>query len=146
MTRTTCSSARSRRRSTCCERVIARVNNPRNLQHFKLLGIQPVVSATDLILRLIEHEVPRYGLVHLLALEEERLEIIELEVQEAAPAAGQARRRRRRCREGSLIISVLRDGRGFVPTADTVVEAGDQVLLVLDSGLEDQITPVFAPN
>ena len=35
---------------------------------------------------------------------------------------------------------------GFVPTADTVVEAGDQVLLVLDSGLEDQITPVFAPD
>ena len=48
--------------------------------------------------------------------------------------------------QGSLIISVLRDGRGFVPTADTVVEPGDQVLLVLDSGLEDQITPVFAPN
>ena len=77
------------------ERVIARVNNPRNLQHFKLLGIQPVVSATDLILRLIEHEVPRYGLVHLLALEEERLEIIELEVQEARAGGGQARRRRR---------------------------------------------------
>ena len=63
-----------------CDRIIARVNNPRNYQHFKLLGIQPAVSATDLILRLIEHEVPRYGLVHLLALEEERLEIIELEV------------------------------------------------------------------
>src|ERR1051325_9360427 len=62
-----------------CDRVIARVNNPRNVQHFKLLGIQPVVSATDLILRLIEHEVPAYGKVHLLALEEERLEIIELE-------------------------------------------------------------------
>ena len=42
-----------------CERIIARVNNPRNLEHFKLLGIQPAVSATDLILRLIEHEVPR---------------------------------------------------------------------------------------
>jgi trk system potassium uptake protein TrkA len=42
-----------------CERIIARVNNPRNLEHFKLMGIQPAVSATDLILRLIEHEVPR---------------------------------------------------------------------------------------
>ena len=63
-----------------CDRIIARVNNPRNHDHFRLLGIQPAVSATDLILRLIEHEVPRYGLVHLLALEEERLEIIELEV------------------------------------------------------------------
>jgi trk system potassium uptake protein len=55
-----------------CDRIIARVNNPRNYEHFKLLGIQPAVSATDLILRLIEHEVPRYGLVHLLALEEDR--------------------------------------------------------------------------
>jgi trk system potassium uptake protein TrkA len=126
-----------------CERIIARVNNPRNLQHFKLLGIQPVVSATDLILRLIEHEVPRYGLVHLLALEEERLEIIELEVQSGAPAAG-LRVAEVKLPEGSLVISVLRDGRGFVPTPETVVEAGDQVLLVLDAGLEDQITPVFS--
>src|SRR3712207_3691345 len=71
-----------------CERIIARVNNPRNLQHFQLLGIQPAVSATDLILRLIEHEVPRYGLVHLLDLPGQRLEIIEMEVSEDAPAAG----------------------------------------------------------
>jgi trk system potassium uptake protein TrkA len=128
-----------------CDRVIARVNNPRNLQHFKLLGIQPVVSATDLILRLIEHEVPRYGLVHLLALEEERLEIIELEVSPKAPADGR-RVADVRLPEGSLIISVLRDGKGFVPTGDTVIEAGDEILLVLDPGLEEAITPFFAPN
>ncbi|MGI8805373.1 MAG: potassium channel family protein, partial [Thermoleophilaceae bacterium] len=30
------------------ERVIARCNNPRNLQHFELLGVKPAVSATDL--------------------------------------------------------------------------------------------------
>src|SRR6201992_3985421 len=71
-----------------CERIVARVNNPRNLAHFKLLGIQPAVSATDLILRLIEHEVPDYGLVQLLALEEEQLEIIEIEVGEGSVAAG----------------------------------------------------------
>jgi trk system potassium uptake protein TrkA len=128
-----------------CDRVIARVNNPRNLQHFKLLGVQPVVSATDLILRLIEHEVPRYGLVHLLALEEERLEIIELEVLPDAPAAGN-RVADVGLPEGSLVISVLRDGQGFVPKADTVIEAGDEVLLVLDPGLEEAITPFFSPN
>src|ERR671939_1774817 len=127
------------------ERVIARVNNPRNLQHFKLLGIQPVVSATDLILRLIEHEVPAYGKVHLLALEEERLEIIELEVTEGAPAAGQ-KVADVSLPDGSLIISVLRDGEGFVPQSDSVIEAGDQVLLILDPGLEDRITPQFASN
>jgi trk system potassium uptake protein TrkA len=128
-----------------CDRIIARVNNPRNYEHFKLLGIQPVVSATDLILRLIEHEVPRYGLVHLLALEEERLEIIELEVSDDAPVVGMSVASIA-LPEGALIISVLRDGSGFVPKSDTVIQAGDEVLLVLDPGLEDAITTYFAPN
>ena len=128
-----------------CERVIARVNNPRNLQHFKLLGIQPVVSATDLILRLIEHEVPRYGFVHLLELEEERLEIIELEVTPDASVVG-SRVSDIALPEGSLVISVLRSGAGFVPRPDTMIEAGDEVLIVLDTALEEDITALFAPN
>jgi trk system potassium uptake protein TrkA len=128
-----------------CDRIIARVNNPRNYDHFKLLGIQPAVSATDLILRLIEHEVPRYGLVHLLALEEERLEIIELEVNAEAPTVGE-RISDIALPEGSLIISVLREGSGFVPRPDTVIEAGDEVLLVLNPGLEEAITAYFAPD
>jgi len=126
-------------------RIVARVNNPRNLQHFKLLGIQPAVSATDLILRLIEHEVPEYGLVQLLALEEERLEIIELEVAPGSVAAGR-RVADVSLPDGSLIISVLRHGTGFVPKADSVINAGDQVLLILDPGLEEAITPQFASN
>ncbi|HTR89256.1 MAG TPA: TrkA family potassium uptake protein [Solirubrobacteraceae bacterium] len=128
-----------------CESIIARVNNPRNYDHFRLLNILPAVSATDLILRLIEHEVPRYGLVHLLALEEERLEIIELEVSPEAPVVGE-RVADIALPEGSLIISVLRDNEGFVPKSDTVIEGGDGVLLVLDPGLEDSITAFFAPG
>jgi len=128
-----------------CDRVIARVNNPRNHNHFRLLGIQPAVSATDLILRLIEHEVPRYGFVHLLELEEERLEIIELEVTPDASVVG-SRVSEIPLPEGSLVISVLRDGAGFVPRPDTVIEAGDEVLIVLDTALEDDITALFAPN
>jgi trk system potassium uptake protein len=126
-------------------RIVARVNNPRNLQHFKLLGIQPAVSATDLILRLIEHEVPEYGLVQLLALEEERLEIIELEVAVGSPVAGR-RVADVTLPDGSLIISVLRGGTGFVPKGDSVINAGDQVLLILDPGLEESITIQFASN
>ena len=125
------------------ERVIARCNNPRNLQHFELLGVKPAVSATDLILRLIEHEVPRYGLLHLLDLPQERLEIIEVEVAQGSPADG-AQVRDLGIPEGSLVISILRDGNGFVPLADSQVKAGDEVLLVLDTGLEDKVTERFA--
>ena len=124
------------------ERVVARCNNPRNFQHFELLGVKPAVSATDLILRLIEHEVPKYGLVHLLDLKEERLEIIEMEVAEGSDADGTAVKALG-LPDGSLVISVLRDGGGFVPTGDSEIRAGDEVLLVLDIGLEEQVTQRF---
>ncbi len=127
------------------KQVIARVNNPRNRPHFDLLGIKPTVSATDLILRLIEHEVPEYGLVHLLDLEEERLEIIEMQITEASNVSDN-RVGDLRMPEGSLLISVLRDGRGFVPGPDTVLEPGDEVLAVLDPGKEDELKALFGPD
>jgi trk system potassium uptake protein TrkA len=129
-----------------CDRIIARCNNPRNLQHFKLLGIVPAVSATDLILNLIEHEVPGHGLVHLLDLPDEQLEIIEVEVVAGAPAEGR-QVADLGLPDGSLVISVLpRGGGGFVPKADTVINVGDEVLIVLDPGLEEAITAQFAPD
>jgi trk system potassium uptake protein TrkA len=123
-------------------RVVARCNNPRNLQHFELLGVRPVISATDLILRLIEHEVPKYGLVHLLDLPEERLEIIELEVGDGSPAAGRAVKELG-LPDGSLVISILREGGGFVPTGDSVIQPGDEVLVVLEGGIESRVTELF---
>src|SRR3954463_13099580 len=127
------------------DRVIARCNNPRNLQHFELLGVKPAVSAPALLLRRIEHEVPRVGLLPLLALPQERLEIIELEVRAGSPAAGREVRDLG-VPDGSLVISILRDGSGFVPLADPVIQDGDEVLIVLDTGLEDEITAIFEPQ
>ena len=127
------------------DRTIARVNNPRNREHFELLGIRPNVSATDLILRLIEHEVPEYGLVHLLDLPEQKLEIIEMQLPENSRAAG-IRVADLQIPEGSLLISVLREDSGFVPGPDTVLEAGDEVLAVLDPRVEEDLTSYFASD
>jgi trk system potassium uptake protein TrkA len=126
------------------EHTIARVNNPRNVAHFELLGIRPVVSATDLILRLIEHEVPHYGLVHLLDLKQEQLEIIEVEVTDGAPAAGR-RINDLELPDGCLVVSVIRNGAGFVPNAETVIEQGDEVVAVLNPGAEAAVCELFAP-
>jgi trk system potassium uptake protein TrkA len=127
------------------DRIIARVNNPRNRQWFELLGVKPYVSATDLILRVLEHEVPEYGLVHLLDLPEERLEIIEILLGEDSRVAGK-KVGDLTMPEGSLLISVLRSGSGFVPTPDTMLESGDEVLAVLDPGLEEELKTFFGPD
>ena len=127
------------------ERIIARVNNPRNRPHFELLGVKPCVSATDLILRLLEHEVPEYGLVHLLDLEKEQLEIIEMLLGDDSNVTGR-RVGDLSVAHGSLLFSVLRNGKGFVPGPDTVLEAGDEVLAVLDPGREEDIKRLFGPE
>lgn len=126
-------------------RVVARVNNPRNKPYFDLLGIRPAVSATELILRLIEHEVPKYGVVHLLDLPEEQIEIVEFELGDDSPVIGLSVGELK-MPVGSLLISVLRGGRGFVPNAETVLEPGDEVLAVLDTGKEQELRMLFHPQ
>jgi len=48
--------------------------------------------------------------------------------------------------EGCLVVSVLRDGTGFVPKADTVIQPGDEVLAVLSPGDEPAVCELFAPK
>jgi trk system potassium uptake protein TrkA len=83
--------------------------------------------------------------VHLLDLPEQRLEIIEMLLPEESRANGQ-RVGDLQMPDGTLLISVLRGGEGFVPTADTVLEAGDEILAVLDPKVEEDLTAFFGPE
>ncbi|MDQ2622657.1 MAG: TrkA family potassium uptake protein [Actinomycetota bacterium] len=123
-------------------RIIARVNNPSNRPHFDLLGIKPVVSSTDLILRLLGHEVPHQNLVHLLNLEQERIEIIEFRLREDSPVAGR-KVSEVQTPDRTLLISILRDGTGFVPDPDSVLRPGDDILAVLDPQQEEALKKVL---
>jgi trk system potassium uptake protein TrkA len=120
------------------EKVIARINDPRNQPYFDLLGISPTVSATGSIMALIEHEVPEHGLIHLLELRKENLEIVEVAIDKTANCQGK-RIRSLRLPEGARLISVVRDGRAEIPDEETLLEAGDQVLAVLEPGKEDEL-------
>jgi trk system potassium uptake protein len=124
------------------DNVIARINDPRNQPYFDLLGISPTVSATGAIMGLIEHEVPEHGLIHLLELRKENLEIVELTVDENANAKGK-RIGGLKLPEGARVISVVRNGTAEIPQADTQLQAGDQVLAILEPGKEDELRRVL---
>ena len=123
-------------------KVIARVNDPRNQEHFDLLGIAPTVCPTQRIMALIEHEVPEHDLVHLLELRGENLEIIEVEIAKSCPCIGRA------VDEiglppGARLISVVRDGTAEIAMGKTVLEAGDQVLVILEPGREEEVRSIL---
>src|SRR4051794_922276 len=123
-------------------KVIARVNDPRNQSYFDLLGISPTVSATASIMALIEHEVPEHGLIHLLELKKENLEIVEVTVGDRAACTGKPIKAVR-LPAGSRLISVVRDGKAEVPDDAMELEAGDSVLAILEPGKEDELRRVL---
>jgi trk system potassium uptake protein TrkA len=111
-------------------KAIARVNNPKNQQHFDLLGITQTVCATTSILGLVEHEMPEHGLVRLLELQKEGLVVVEVQVEGGSPAAGK-KAGGLSLPSGSRLISVWRQGRTELVEPSTVVRPGDQVLAVV---------------
>jgi len=87
------------------------------------------------LMALIEHEVPEHDLVHLLELRKENLEIVEVMIDEGAPAAGR-RVEALDLPEGSRLISIMRNGRSEIAVGSTELPdhsiAGKTVILVDD--------------
>ena len=119
-------------------KVIARVNDPRNQEHFDLLGVTQTVCATSGILGLVQHEVPEHGLVRLLELRKEGLEVVEVQIDADAPSAGK-RVAGLQLPEGSRLISVMRNGLAEIAVGETVLRPGDQVLAILQPGKEEAL-------
>ena len=119
-------------------KVIARVNDPRNQEHFDLLGITQTVCATSGILGLVEHEVLAHGLVRLLDLRKEGLVLVEVQIETDSPAAGKAVSTLS-LPEGSRLLTVMRNGQAEVAVESTVLNPGDQVLAILQPGKEEAL-------
>jgi trk system potassium uptake protein len=120
------------------EKVIARVNDPRNQETFDLLGISRTVCATSGLLGLVEHEVPEHGLVRLLELRRHGLEVVEVQVLAGSPAAGKTVAGLS-LPEGSSLVSVMRNGVAELAVGETVIRPGDQVVAILKPGVEDKL-------
>src|SRR3990170_7611509 len=69
-------------------RTVARINNPKNEEIFRRLGIDTTVSATAAILTQIEQELPAHPLIRLLTLKGGGLEIVEVKVPENSAVVG----------------------------------------------------------
>ncbi len=119
-------------------KIVARVNDPRNQVHFDLLGVAPTVSATEMVMALVQHEMPQHELVHLVQLRPENLEIVEVEVGKECPAAGK-RVEQLRLPGSARLISVMRDGTAEIAVGSTELRAGDQVLAILEPGGEPEL-------
>jgi trk system potassium uptake protein len=110
-------------------RTIARVNNPKNESLFKHVGVDEIISPTRMILGSIEQDIPVHELLHLAALGEGELELIEAHLQAGSPAIGRAPRELN-IPEGCSLFAVIRHGVASPLRPDTVLAEGDKVIAI----------------
>jgi len=120
-------------------RTIARLRNPKNAALFKKLGVDVTVSATDIILEAIEREVPTHPVTQLMSLEEKGLVIVDVKISAASPMAGKLVKDLDMPKDSKLAIIIPAEGSAQVPTAQTVLQAGDQIIAVTPENTKEAL-------
>ena len=111
-------------------RTIALVNSPDNAPLFDLLGVDVVVSATDLVLSHIAGALPAHPLVRLMPVTGRSKEIVGIKVPAGASVVGKPLNQIPVPYGGVISLVIGRNGSTEVPTPETVIESEDEVIAV----------------
>ena len=124
-------------------RAVARINNPKNEEIFKKLGIDTTVSATAAILAQIEQEIPTHPLIPLLRLKGGGVEIVEVKVPANAAVVGRRIDDILLPPQSIVVLVIDNEGEPSVPNTDTVVQGGDEIVAVTRTENEDALRSAF---
>ncbi|MDR1627424.1 MAG: NAD-binding protein [Oscillospiraceae bacterium] len=116
------------KRKFMIEKVIARVNNPRNLVVMEELGIYNTVSSTEIITKMVEHEIHNEGMQLIASLNKGKAFILSIILREKFSM------KNTKIKDWDLppscfIVSAIRKG-SFVSTQDdAVLLPGDEIII-----------------
>ncbi|MFT4036753.1 MAG: NAD-binding protein [Thermomicrobiales bacterium] len=119
-------------------RTIARVNNPKNENLFRMLGVDVTVSQTNYILNLIEQAIPDRSFVHLLSLQHEDFAIVDAKISEQSAVAHRALAEIE-LPEDTTIAAIARGARLIVPGPATELLPGDDIIAIAHQDKEDDL-------
>jgi trk system potassium uptake protein len=123
-------------------RTIARVNDPKNEQLFKDLGIDQTVSSTRIIFNLLEQQIETGQVIPLAALKKGEIEVVEANVTAGSSVVG-LKIGQMDLPPNTLIISVIRDDHAMIPHSDTKLREGDSVIAMIKAEREKELRSVF---
>ncbi len=129
-----------------CKRTVARVNNPKNADVLKTLGVDITVSSTSNIVRILEREVETTAIRHLLNLAGGTASLVEICLPDGFRYEG------RSLTEISIpenfnIVSVTRGNEFIIPRGATRLFSQDKLVCVcLDAALHTIVKDWRLPN
>jgi trk system potassium uptake protein TrkA len=123
-------------------RVVARVNRAENEWLFtEQWGVDVGVSKPRLMAALVEEAVTTGELVRLMTFRQSESSLVEITLPATAPHVGHAVRDVPLPHDTAL-VAILRGKRVLVPTPDDPLEAGDELVFVCTTEVEDKVREV----
>lgn len=120
-------------------RVVARINDPRNEWLFdSAWGVDVAVSTPRVLAALVEEAVSVGELVRLMTFRQGQANLVEITLPAGAPFSGRPVREITLPRDVAL-VAILRGGRVIVPTPEEPLEPGDEMLFVATPDVEEEI-------
>lgn len=120
-------------------RVVARINHPQNEWLFnETWGVDVAVSTPHLLTALVEEAVSVGSLVRLLQLEGGRVSLVEVTLSDDSPANDKPLKDLALPRDATF-VAVVRRQHVIVPRGDTVLEAGDEVMVLSTPDVEPAV-------
>lgn len=110
-------------------RTVARLNNPKNENIFKKLGIDTTISATAAILAHIEQQLPTHAAIPLLTLSS-GLEIVGVKVPPDSSVVGKRIKELLLPPQSMIVLLIDQEGSPRLPSTDTVIREEDEVVAV----------------
>jgi len=124
-------------------RVVARVNNPKNYWMFnQMWGVDVSVSTPHLITSLVQEATSVGNFVRLMQLKGGKAELVEVTLADTSPAANKALSELVLPRSAT-IVAVVRAERVMVPTPDTVLRPGDEVMALITEDAEAAVSKLL---
>lgn len=109
---------------------IARVNNPRNNEIVDFFGVDRHYCSTDVFVDLVENEIEFEGMRVVTRIENSNHVIVEFKLSENSDACGKTLAEYKFVKDSKVVVITSKDGKTITPQGDTVMNAGDDMLMV----------------
>ena len=127
------------------KKIIARANDPRNVETMRVLGVDHAVSSTEVLATLIEQEARPTEVRLLASLNKGRAQISSFILPQDSALHGKSLNDLSgSIPRGVLLVSVVRAEKLIIPRGDTVLQRGDEVIAVSEEGAERALYRLMA--
>jgi trk system potassium uptake protein TrkA len=109
-------------------RTIAVANSPENAELFDLVGVDLVVSATDLVLANLATALPAHPLIRLMPIADRSQELVAIKLPASGTVVGRTLSEITLPYGTKIILMITAEGQSKTPDADALIEAEDEIV------------------